>query len=125
MSPKQSEHIRLVIPGPVEVRAEILEAQTEWMIGHRSTAFADLFARIQPKLRNVFLTDSRVFLLGASGTGMWEGACRNCIRDDKKVLHLVGGAFSERWAEVSRANGKQVDVIEVPWGQAHTPEMVA
>src|SRR5690606_18415043 len=29
------------------------------------------------------------------------------------------------WAEVSRLNGKQVDVIEVEWGQAHTPEMVA
>lgn len=119
------KHKRLVIPGPVEVRAEILAAQTEWMIGHRSTAFADLFARIQEKLRKVFLTESRVFLIGASGTGLWEGASRNCIRDDRKVLHLVGGAFSERWAEVSRANGKQVDVIEVAWGQAHTPEMVA
>ena len=40
-----SEHRRLVIPGPVEVRKEILEAQTQWMIGHRSTAFADLYAK--------------------------------------------------------------------------------
>lgn len=118
-------HQRLVIPGPVEVRKEILDAQTAWMIGHRSTAFADLFARLQGKLRQVFLTQSRVFVQGSSGTGLWEGASRNCIRDDKKVLHLVGGAFSERWAEISKANGKQVDVIEVAWGEAHTPEMVA
>src|SRR5690606_13944877 len=118
-------HKRLVIPGPVEVRPEILEAQTEWMIGHRSAAFADLFARLQTKLKQAFLTQSRVFVSGSSGTGLWEGASRNCIRDDKKALHLVGGAFSERWAEISKANGKQVDVIEVEWGQAHTPEMVA
>lgn len=118
-------HQRLVIPGPVEVRPEILEAQTEWMIGHRSSAFADLFARLQTKLRQAFLTESRVFVSGSSGTGLWEGASRNCIRDDRKVLHLVGGAFSERWAEISQLNGKQVDVIEVEWGQAHTPEMVA
>jgi aspartate aminotransferase-like enzyme len=82
-------HLRLVIPGPVEVRPEILEAQTEWMIGHRSTAFAELFARLQPKLQQAFLTDSRVYVSGSSGTGLWEGASRNCIRDDCKALHLV------------------------------------
>ncbi|MCB9455322.1 MAG: alanine--glyoxylate aminotransferase family protein [Anaerolineaceae bacterium] len=118
-------HKRLVLPGPVEVRREILEAQTEWMIGHRSKAFADLFARLQDKLKQAFLTESRVLVSGSSGTGLWEGASRNCIRDDRKALHLVGGAFSERWAEVSRLNGKTVDVLEVEWGQAHTPEMVA
>ena len=118
-------HKRLVIPGPVEVRQEILEAQTEWMIGHRSTQFAELFARLQDKLKQAFFTDSRVFVSGSSGTGLWEGASRNCIRDGHKALHLVGGAFSERWAEISQANGKQIDVIEVEWGQAHTPEMVA
>lgn len=121
----KNDHQTLVIPGPVEVRPEILQAQTEWMIGHRSSAFADLFARLQGKLRQAFLTNSRVFVSGSSGTGLWEGASRNCIRDDRKALHLIGGAFSERWAEVSRLNGKQVDVIEVEWGQAHTPEMVA
>ncbi|MBK8022033.1 MAG: alanine--glyoxylate aminotransferase family protein [Chloroflexi bacterium] len=121
---RSDKHKTLVIPGPVEVRPEILDAQTEWMIGHRSTAFADLFARLQEKLKKVFLTDSRVLVIGASGTGLWEGASRNCIRDDRKALHLVGGAFSERWAEISKANGKQVDVIAVDWGKAHTPEMV-
>ena len=120
-----TNHKRLVIPGPVEVRREILEAQTEWMIGHRSKAFEELFARLQAKLRQAFLTESRVFVSGSSGTGLWEGASRNCIRDGKKALHLVGGAFSERWAEVSQLNGKQVDVIAVDWGKAHTPEMVA
>jgi predicted phosphoserine aminotransferase len=121
----QSNHKRLVIPGPVEVREEILQAQTEWMIGHRSKAFEELFARLQDKLKQAFLTKNRVFVQGSSGTGLWEGASRNCVRDDKKVLHLVGGAFSERWAEISQLNGKQVDIINVEWGQAHTPEMVA
>ncbi|NWG15286.1 MAG: alanine--glyoxylate aminotransferase family protein [Chloroflexi bacterium] len=120
-----SNHKRLVIPGPVEVRREILEAQTEWMIGHRSTAFAELFGRLQGKLQQAFLTQHRVIVSGSSGTGLWEGASRNCIRDGQRALHLVGGAFSERWAEISQLNGKEVDVIAVEWGKAHTPEMVA
>lgn len=119
-----ANHKRLMIPGPVEVRQEILEAQTAWMIGHRSSEIATLIENLEAKLQQVFLTESRVFIQGSSGTGLWEGASRNCIRDDKKALHLVGGAFSERWAKVSEANGKQIDVIEVEWGQAHQPEMV-
>lgn len=119
------DHKRLFLTGPVEVRKEILEAQTHWMIGHRMPEFAQLFERLQGKLRQAFFTDSRVYIIGASGTGFWEGASRNGIRDGKKVLHLTGGSFSERWADVSEANGKDVDRIVVEWGQAHTPEMVA
>ena len=121
----RSDHKRLFLPGPVEVRREILEAQTAWMIGHRMPEFAALFARLQDKLKRAFFTESRVIVSGSSGTGLWEGAVRCGIRDERKVLHLTGGAFSERWAEISAANGKQVDCIAVPWGQAHTPEMVA
>ena len=121
----QFDHKRLFLPGPVEVRREILEAQTAWMIGHRTTEFAELFARLQGKLRRAFFTDSRVYVSGSSGSGLWEGAVRCGLRDDRKVLHLTGGAFSERWADISRANGKQVDTIQVDWGRAHTPDMVA
>jgi predicted phosphoserine aminotransferase len=118
-------HERLVIPGPVEVRPEVLAAQTAWMIGHRSKAFAELFEQLQNKLRQVFYTESRVLVSGASGTGLWEGASRNTIRDGRKALHLTAGAFSERWAQVSELNGKQVDRIQLEWGEAHTAEMVA
>lgn len=119
------DHEYLVLTGPVEVRPSILAAQTAPMVGHRSTAFADLFARLQGKLRQAFLTQNRVLVSGSSGTGLWEGASRNCIRDDRKALHLVGGAFSERWAEISKANGKTIEVIEVDWGKAHNAQMVA
>ncbi len=45
------DHKRLVLPGPVEVRREILDAQAGWMIGHRSTAFTGSVAALQKKLR--------------------------------------------------------------------------
>ena len=122
---KKPDHVRLFIPGPIEVRKEILDAQAEWMIGHRGSEFEALFARVQEKLRTVFYTKQRVYVSTSSGTGLWEAASRNCIRDDRKVLHLVNGAFSERWADVSRVNGKQVDVIEVDWGKSVKTEQLA
>ena len=118
-------HTRLFLPGPVEVRREILDAQAAWMIGHRTADFAELFARLQRKLKRAFFTGSRVYVSGSSGSGLWEGAVRCGVRDERKVLHLTGGAFSERWADISRANGKRVECVDVKWGQAHTPDMVA
>jgi predicted phosphoserine aminotransferase len=125
MSAKNNEHVRLFIPGPVEVRPEILDAQTAWMIGHRSSTFADLYARLQPKLRQAFFTQNPVYVYTSSGTGIWESASRCCVRDDARILHLTCGAFSERWAEVSQLNGKQTDVIAVEWGKAVKPEQLA
>lgn len=122
---RQFDHTKLFLPGPVEVRREILEAQTAWMIGHRTAEFADLFARLQDKLKRAFFTEGRVYVSGSSGSGLWEGAVRCGVRDDGRVLHLTGGAFSERWAQISRANGKQVDCIQVDWGRAHSAGMVA
>ena len=125
MAPRNDDHVRLFIPGPVEVRPEILDAQAEWMIGHRSAAFADLYARIQPKLQQTFGTQNPVYIYTSSGTGIWESASRCGVRDGKKILHLTCGAFSERWAEASRLNGKEVDIIAVGWGQAVKPEQLA
>ncbi len=125
MAPSTPAHVKLFIPGPTEVRPEVLQAMTRPMIGHRGRDFEDLFARLQPRLRQVFATASRVYISTSSGTGLWEAASRNCVRDGRAVLHLVNGAFSERWAQVSVTNGKRVVRLEAPWGQAIRPEQVA
>ena len=123
-STKNSEkHIKLFLPGPTEVRAEILQAQTTWMIGHRMPECADLIGRIEPKLKQVFRTDNRVYITASSGSGMWEGAVRNCVRE--RVLHCTNGSFGDRWVDVSRMNGKEVDVIDVEWGKPVLPEQVS
>jgi predicted phosphoserine aminotransferase len=113
---------RLFIPGPTDVVPETLAAQTRPMVGHRSQACADLFARVQPTLRQVLGTKDRVYILASSGSGLQEAAVRNCVA--RRLLLCVGGAFSERWHEVALANGIAVDRLEVEWGQPHRPEAV-
>jgi len=112
----------LFIPGPTDVAPEILSAQAQPMIGHRSQAFADLFGRIQPRLRQVFLTQHRVYVTASSGSGLQEAALRNCVA--RRVLVAVNGAFSDRWYEIALANGIQTDRVDVPWGKAITPDTI-
>jgi predicted phosphoserine aminotransferase len=93
------------------------------MIGHRSPEYAGLQARLIPKLRPLFGTQGRVFVVTASGSGLQEAAVRNCI--GRRCLCLVNGAFAARWHQVARANGKEADALEVEWGMAVRPDQVA
>ena len=57
------------LPGPTEVRPEVLQAMLQPMLPHRGAAFEALFARIQQGLRPVFRTKRPVYVSSSSATG--------------------------------------------------------
>lgn len=114
---------RLFIPGPTDVDPDTSAAQTAPMIGHRSQAFQELYAGIQPRLQAVFRTESPVYLAASSGSGLFEGALRSVVRG--KLLACVCGAFGKRWTDVAEANGMDFDRLDADWGQPNLPEAVA
>jgi len=87
------------------------------MIGHRGPRIQELMEELQEGLRQVFSTDRPVFVAASSATGLMEAAIRNGARG--RVLSLVNGAFSVRFAEIARACGCEVDEIMVPLGGHH------
>jgi aspartate aminotransferase-like enzyme len=103
------------LPGPTEVRPEILAAMTRPMIGHRGAAFEEMHARIQAGLRHVFRTKRPVYVSSSSATGMMEASIR--CAPPGAILSLVNGAFSERYARISQSCSRETDVIEAPLGQ--------
>ncbi|MFN2601253.1 MAG: alanine--glyoxylate aminotransferase family protein [Gemmatimonadaceae bacterium] len=105
------------LPGPTEVRKEVLEAMLRPMIPHRSAEFEELFARLQTGLQSVFQTSRPVFVSAASATGMMEAGVR-CL-EPGRVLSLVNGAFSERFANIAEKCGHPVDRYAVRWGEIH------
>ena len=113
---------RFFVPGPTEVRPEVLAAMTRPMIGHRVKEMEQLIGHVQPQLQKVFGTTRPVYISASSATGLMEGAVRNGAR--KRVLSLVNGAFSGRFFHIAKANGLEADAVEVTWGEAHTPEML-
>ena len=113
---------KLFIPGPTHVRDEILQAQTAPMIGHRAKEYSDLQAEVTPKLQKLLFTQQRVYLYTSSSSGVMEGSVRQA--STKRVLNTICGAFSKRWHQMTVANGIPCDVLEVPMGQATTPELI-
>ena len=92
-------HIKLHIPGPVEVSEKTFRAFCTPMIGHRGQGFKDLYARIQPQLQQLLYTKQLVYISTSSAWGVMEGAIRNLVA--KKVLNCMCGAFSDKWFDVS------------------------
>lgn len=113
---------RFFLPGPTEVRPDILAAQARPMIAHRGPGFVALMGEVQEGLKDVFRTERPVLVSTSSATGLMEAAIRNS--GTGRVLSLVNGAFSERFAEIGEACGRLVERLEVPWGEVHDPEEV-
>ncbi|MFB6222276.1 MAG: alanine--glyoxylate aminotransferase family protein [Haloarcula sp.] len=110
----------LYLPGPTEVREDVIEAMAEPMFGHRMDRMTDLYTTIVEDTKEYLGTDNDVIVLTASGTEFWESTTLNLVEDS--MLVPTSGAFSERQANVAKRLGKDVDRIEYEWGQAVKPE---
>jgi aspartate aminotransferase-like enzyme len=115
-------HTKLFIPGPVEVSDATFRAMCRPMIGHRSSAFQQLYASIQPGLQQLLGTRHPVFLATSSAWGVMEAAVRNLV--GRKVLNCCCGAFSDKWFDVSRRCGKPAEPLQVQWGEPILAEMI-
>ncbi|MCW4047161.1 MAG: alanine--glyoxylate aminotransferase family protein [Candidatus Bathyarchaeota archaeon] len=118
-------HKKLLIPGPTEVSQTILQEQTHPLIGHRSKEFQEFYAQITAKLTEYFQlpSDCKPTVTTSSGTLWFDIVARSIVK--QKALVCVNGAFSERFGKTIQACGKQADFIEVDWGKAVKPDMIA
>src|SRR5687768_9115978 len=115
-------HVKLHIPGPVEVSEKTFQAFRSPMIGHRGQGFKDLYGKIQPQLQQLFYTNRLVYLSTSSAWGVMEGAIRNLVA--KKVLNCMCGAFSDKWLDVSKKCGKEAEALQVDWGSPIRAEQI-
>lgn len=116
-------HRKLFIPGPVEVHPDILKACSVPMISHRDKEYEKLHGETVAKLRTMFGNPKgSIFLLTSSSTGAMEAAVRNLSA--KRILSCTCGAFSERWFDIAKENGKEADAYSVDWGKPNRPEEI-
>jgi aspartate aminotransferase-like enzyme len=110
---------KLFIPGPIDVSPATYAAMSRTMIGHRGSEFEALYACTQPGLQQLAGTKRPVYLSTSSAWGVMEAALRNLTQ--KKVLTLCNGAFSDKWFDVAKKCGKEVEKLQFEWGQAIDP----
>ena len=115
-------HKKLFIPGPVDVREDVLQKLATQQIGHRTKEASALQRGISEKLQKVFYTNNQIILSTTSGSGLMEGAIRSFTRKRAAVFSV--GAFGDRWFKMAKANNVPADIFRSEPGYPTTPEMV-
>ena len=110
--------MNLRIPGPIPVPQELLEAMSGPMINHRGPEFKEILYRVTDRLKQVFETESDVYILTSSGTGAMEAAIVNTLSPGDKVLCATVGAFGDRFGKLAEAYGADVITLGFPLGTA-------
>lgn len=113
---------RFFLPGPTDVHPDVLAAMTRPMIGHRSSAMEALLRGLAEGLGRLCRTARPVLIGTTSATGFMEMAVRNGVRH--RALSVVNGAFSERFANLVLAAGKECVRLDVRPGCAVEPDML-
>jgi aspartate aminotransferase-like enzyme len=115
----------LFAPGPTPVPPEALLSMALPILHHRTPEYEALFAEVREGLKGLFQTAEEVLLFAASGTGGMEAAVVNILSPGDRALVIRGGKFGERWGEICQAYGIDGVPVDVPYGKAVNPALVA
>lgn len=116
----------LWIPGPTEVRPELLRECARPMIGHRFPELGELLERIDPGLRLAFGLEAgssaHVAVHSCTASGLMESVLRGVTG---RVLALINGSFSKRFADVAESLGLECVRVTKAMGESFSTEDVA
>ena len=108
---------RLFTPGPTPILPAAQTAMASFAMHHRTADFRALFSRVLADIKLFIGTNNDVLVLTASGTGAMEGAVSNLTSPGDKVLVLSAGKFGERWRDLAKAFGCEVEILSAPYGE--------
>ena len=97
-----------MIPGPVSVDDEVLEALARPVRAHYGDGWTLLYKHAVASMREVFKTSGEVHLVFGSGMAGVEMCIASVLSPGDEVLVLSNGLFGDRMAEVATANRMQV-----------------
>ncbi len=119
------ENVLLMTPGPIPFHPRVYQAMSRIVFHHRTPEYRKTFGECVSMMKEVMQTENDAFILTGSGTSAMEAALANCVSPGDKVLTLINGKFSERWAELTETFGGKPIPLEFEWGKAVQPEMVS
>jgi aspartate aminotransferase-like enzyme len=115
----------LMTPGPTPVPPQVLAAMALPIVHHRSPDFKPIFRQCLDRLKDVYRTQSEVLLYTASGTAGLESVVANLTSPGDRVVAVSAGYFGERWAEIARVYGCEVEHIAYEWGEIPSADELA
>ena len=114
----------LLTPGPTPLPPQVCEAMARPIIHHRTPQFQAVLKEAIEGLKYVYQTKGDVFILASSGTGVMEAGVVNLLSGGDTAITIQGGKFGERWTEICKSYGINLEIIDVEWGKAVQPREI-
>jgi aspartate aminotransferase-like enzyme len=107
-----------MVPGPVKVPAEILEAYlTDYGSADLEPEYVDLYRRAGEDLQKIFATRSQIVIMTGEGMLALWGALKSCLAPGERVLAVATGVFGYGIGDMARSIGCQVRTVGFGYDQ--------
>lgn len=107
----------LMIPGPSPVTRSIQDQMGRETVAFGDPAFVKDFKELLEDLKVLLQCSGEVFVVAGTGTMGMEMAIANTTKKGDNVLIVSHGFFGDRFIDICKRKGLNVDVLSSTWGE--------
>ena len=116
----------MMIPGPTPVDQSVLDALSKETVSHLDPELVKTLKETLNDLKAIVMTEKgQPFTIPGTGTLGMEAALVNSLKKGDRLLVVSHGFFGDRFAEIARGYGIEVEVLASEWGKIVEVEKIA
>jgi alanine-glyoxylate transaminase / serine-glyoxylate transaminase / serine-pyruvate transaminase len=115
----------LMIAGPGELHEEDLDALSRQVMAHYGDFWTQFHSETVALVTEVMGASDPAYLVPGTGSACLDAAIMNLFEPGQRVVAADTGFFGQRLIQIARAQGLEVDVVEVVPGEPIDPERIA
>jgi aspartate aminotransferase-like enzyme len=116
----------MMIPGPTPVDQSVLDALSKETVSHLDPELVKTLKETLNDLKAVVMTEKgQPFTIPGTGTLGMEAALVNSLKKGDRLLVVSHGFFGDRFVEIARGYGIEVEVLASEWGKIVEVEKIA
>ena len=116
------DHVKLFIPGPGDVEAEVLAAMALPVQRHYGPEWMATFGETQTLLKQIFGTANDLFIVPGPASAALDMGIGSLLPSGQKIIVGQNGFFGDRLTEIAEAHALNVIPLTAPLGQPLRPE---
>ncbi|MDH4270410.1 MAG: alanine--glyoxylate aminotransferase family protein [Candidatus Aminicenantes bacterium] len=117
-----NRHIKLFIPGPGDVDADVLAAAARPILRHYGPEWMGVYNELQTLLKQVFKTKNDMFIVPGPASALHDMAIGSLLTSGQKIIVGHNGFFGERLVAIAEAYGLTVVPFAAPLGRPLDPD---